>query len=168
VADLLADRSRRRGVRIAVELPHDLPPVMADPDQLYQLFANLMLNALDASPEGGTIRVEAGPDPRLPVESRAGIVRGEAEGPCLAIHILDQGGGLTHEQLTHVFEPFFSTKARGQGTGLGLPIVEEIVRAHRGEVEMLSIRGGGTEVIVRLPLAVPNPAANESPVVATR
>jgi len=168
VADLLADRSRRRGVRIAVELPHDLPPVMADPDQLYQLFANLMLNALDASPDGGTIRVEAGPDPRLPVESRAGIVRGEVEDPNLAIHILDQGGGLTHEQLTHVFEPFFSTKARGQGTGLGLPIVEEIVRAHRGEVEMLSIRGGGTEVIVRLPLAVPNPAANESPVAATR
>jgi signal transduction histidine kinase len=126
-----------------------------------------MLNALDASPAGGTIRVEAGPEPRLPAESRASILRGEAEGPCLAIHILDQGGGLTNEQLTHVFEPFFSTKTRGQGTGLGLPIVEEIVRAHHGEVEMLSVRGGGTEVIVRLPLASPNAAVTESPVAAT-
>ncbi len=53
----------------------------------------------------------------------------------------------------HVFEPFFSTKGHGLGTGLGLPIAEEIVRAHRGEIEMLSIPGRGTEVIVRLPLA---------------
>jgi two-component system NtrC family sensor kinase len=168
VADLLAVRSRQRGVRIAVELSTDLPPVMADPDQVQQLFVNLMLNALDASADGGTIQVDAGPDPHLPMEGRAGIVRGEAEGPCLAIHILDQGSGLTHEQLTHVFEPFFSTKARGRGTGLGLPIVEEIVRAHHGAVEMLSVPGGGTEVIVRLPLAAPTTAANESPVAATR
>jgi signal transduction histidine kinase len=71
----------------------------------------------------------------------------------LAIHILDQGKGLASDQLDHVFEPFFSTKARDQGTGLGLPIAEEIVRAHRGEIEMLSVFGRGTEVIVRLPLA---------------
>ena len=168
VADFLAMRSRQRGVRIAVELPPGLPPVMADPDQLQQLFVNLMRNALDASADGGTIQVDAGPDSHLPMDGRAGIVRGKAEAPNLAIHILDQGGGLTQEQLTHVFEPFFSTKARGRGTGLGLPIVEEIVRAHHGAVEMLSVPGGGTEVIVRLPLAAPTTAANESPVAATR
>jgi signal transduction histidine kinase len=62
-----------------------------------------------------------------------------------------------------VFEPFFSTKTSGKGTGLGLPIVEEIVRAHHGEIEMLSVPGTGTEVIVRIPLAdapsAPVPAA---------
>jgi signal transduction histidine kinase len=89
-------------------------------------------------------------------------VRGKAEGPCLAIHILDAGKGLAPEQLNHVFEPFFSTKTGGQGTGLGLPIVEEIARAHRGEVEMLSLPGRGTEVIVRLPLAE-SPAAGTEP-----
>jgi signal transduction histidine kinase len=155
VADFLLERSRRRGVRIALELPLDLPRVLGDADQLQQLFLNVLTNAVDASPSGGTIRVCAGPDPLLPAEGRTGIVRGKAETPCLDIHVLDGGKGLTSEQLNHVFEPFFSTKSGGQGTGLGLPIVEEIIRAHRGEVEMLSIPGRGTEVIVRLPLAEP-------------
>ncbi|HSB72067.1 MAG TPA: ATP-binding protein [Candidatus Methylomirabilis sp.] len=153
VSDLLLERSRRRGVRIELDLPVGLPRIQADPDQLQQLFLNLMLNALDASPQGETVRVTAGPDPVLPAEGRAGIVRGQLDGPGLAIHVLDAGKGLTAEQLNHVFEPFFSTKVQGQGTGLGLPIVEQIVRAHRGEIQMLSIPGRGTEVILRLPLA---------------
>jgi signal transduction histidine kinase len=69
------------------------------------------------------------------------------------VRVIDQGAGLTAEQLIRAFEPFFSTKKQGQGTGLGLPIVEEIVRAHRGEVEMLGVVGRGTEAMVRLPLA---------------
>lgn len=153
VADLLLDRSRRRGVRIVLDLPADLPPAQADPDQIQQLFLNLLLNALDASPAGVVVPVTAGAEPLLPLEGRVGIVRGKADAPSLAIHIVDCGSGMTAEQLNHVFEPFFSTKGRGHGTGLGLPIAEEIVRAHRGEIEMLSIPGRGTEVIVRLPLA---------------
>jgi signal transduction histidine kinase len=153
VADLLLERSRRRGVGIELHLPLGLPRILADPDQLQQVFLNLLLNALDASPSGERVQVTAGPDPMLPSEGRAGIIRGKAEEPRLAIHVLDAGKGLTAEQLDHVFEPFFSTKGHGLGTGLGLPIVEEIVRGHRGEIEMLSIPGRGTEVIVRLPLA---------------
>jgi signal transduction histidine kinase len=153
VADLLLDRTRRRGVRIQFDLPTGLPQVQADPEQLQQLFLNLLLNALDASPQGATIRVTTGSAPLLPEEGRAGIVRGKLEQPSLAIHILDAGKGMTAEQLDHVFEPFFSTKGREHGTGLGLPIAEEIVRAHRSEIEMLSIPGRGTEAIVRLPLA---------------
>ncbi|MGE5848997.1 MAG: sensor histidine kinase, partial [Candidatus Methylomirabilota bacterium] len=152
VADLLLDRSRRRGVRIQFDLPAGLPQVQADPEQLQQLFLNLLLNAVDASPQGATIRVKTGSAPLLPEEGRAGIVRGKLDRPALTIHVLDAGKGMTAEQLDHVFEPFFSTKGREHGTGLGLPIVEEIVRAHRGEIEMLSIPGQGTEVIVRLPL----------------
>jgi len=161
VADLLLDRSRRRGVRILLDLPVGLPPVQADPEQLQQLFLNLLLNALDASPHGATIRVATGSDPLLPGEGRAGIVRGKAERPSLVIHVLDAGKGLTGEELNHVFEPFFSTKSREHGTGLGLPIAEEIVRAHRGEIEMLSIPGRGTEAIVRLPLAGDEAAGGE-------
>ena len=133
-----------------------------DPDQIQQVFLNLLMNALDASPQGGMVRVTTGEDPELPTERRAGIVRGKAAAPCLAVHVVDAGRGLTAEQLDHVFEPFFSTKGHGSGTGLGLPIAEEIVRAHRGEIEMLSIPGRGTEVIVRLPLAGQVPAALEA------
>jgi signal transduction histidine kinase len=167
VADFLLERSRRKSVRIALDLPIGLPRVLGDPDQIQQLFLNLLTNALDASPPGGTVWLHAGPQPRLPAEGRSGIVRGKAEAPGLAIHVLDAGKGLAAEQLNHVFEPFFSTKGSGQGTGLGLPIVEEIIRAHRGEVEMLSIPGRGTEVIVRLPLAEP-PAGAAGPEEAAR
>ncbi|PYM61946.1 MAG: hypothetical protein DMD79_11665 [Candidatus Rokuibacteriota bacterium] len=153
VADLLAGRTRPKGLRLRLELPWDLPPVLGDADQLQQLFLNLMANAVDASPPGAEIRVTTGPAPGLPADGRVGIVRGKADEPCLAVHILDAGPGMTEDQLAHVFEPFFSTKKRGQGTGLGLPIVEEIIRAHSGEVEILSIPGYGTEVIVRLLLA---------------
>lgn len=153
VASILMDRSHRRGVRLQLELPIGLPSVMADPEHLQQVFLNLILNALDVTEKGGTVRITTGPDPELPPEGRGSIVRGRATAPALAIHVIDGGKGLTAEELDHVFEPFFSTKGRGQGTGLGLPITEEIVRAHRGEIEMLSIPGRGTEAVVRIPLA---------------
>jgi two-component system, NtrC family, sensor kinase len=158
VASILMDRSHRRGVRLQLELPIGLPSVMADPEHLQQVFLNLILNALDVTEKGGTVRITSGPDPQLPPDGRASIVRGKATAPTLAVHVIDGGKGLTAEELNHVFEPFFSTKGRGQGTGLGLPITEEIVRAHRGEIEMLSIPGRGTEVIVRIPLADASPA----------
>jgi signal transduction histidine kinase len=162
VADILLERSRRRGARIQLDLSVGLPQVLMDPDQIQQVFLNLLMNALDASPQGGVVRVTTGENPKLPTEGRAGIVRGKATAPCLAVHVVDAGRGLTGEQLDHVFEPFFSTKGHGVGTGLGLPIAEEIVRAHRGEIEMLSIPGRGTEVIVRLPLAGEGVAASEA------
>jgi signal transduction histidine kinase len=163
VADVLLERSRRRGVRITLDVPAGGPRVLADPDQLQQVFLNLLLNALDASPGGTTVRVSTATEPLLPAEGRAGILRGKADGPCLHVHVLDAGKGMTAEELDHVFEPFFSTKGQGQGTGLGLPIAEEIVRAHKGEIEMLSIPGRGTEVIVRLPLADDGDAGASGP-----
>ncbi len=167
VSDLLLGRCRTQGVHILLDLPPDLPPVLGDADQLQQLFLNLLRNALDASPPGGTIRVSAGPDPVLPAEGRAGVLRGKAEAPCLALRIVDGGNGMSGEQLDQVFQPFFSTKRGGQGTGLGLPIAEEIVRAHRGEIEMLSIPGRGTEAVVRLPLARAAPAPEVAEPAAT-
>lgn len=153
VASLLADRAHRRDVRLLLELPPELPPIQADGDRLQQLFVNLLLNAIDASPRGGAVRVTSGPDPLLPPEGRRGVQRGEAAAPHLVIHVLNPGAGLAVDELDRVFEPFFSTKARGQGTGLGLPIVEQIVRAHRAAIEILSVPDVGTEVILRLPCA---------------
>lgn len=165
VASLLMERSQRRGVRLHLALPVGLPPVMTDPEHLQQVLLNLVLNALDATEKGGTVRISAGPEPELPADGRAGILRGKSDGPTLSIHVIDEGKGLNPEDLNNVFERFFSTKGRGQGTGLGLPIAEDIVRAHRGEIELLSIPGKGTEVIVRIPLAdtsaAPAPAKKE-------
>jgi signal transduction histidine kinase len=164
VVTVLESRYRSKRVRIVLELPEDLPRVMADADQLQQVFINLLGNALDASPPEGTVNVTTGVEPALTDAGRAEIVRGKADPPLLDIHIVDRGPGLTADELTHVFEPFFSTKKRGQGTGLGLPIVEEIIRAHRGEVAMLSVPGHGTEAIVRLPLATEDAAGDQPPV----
>ncbi len=156
VAALLMDRSHRREVKLHLELTPGLPPVQADPDQLQQIFLNLVQNALDASPPGTSVRLYEGNAPRLMnSDGRASNRRGSVEGPHLALHVLDQGKGMTTEELDHIFEPFFSTKGGAAGTGLGLAVVEEIVRAHRGEIEMLSVPGQGTEAVVRLPLAAP-------------
>src|SRR5512143_1765730 len=81
VASLLMERSQRRGVRLHLALPVGLPPVMADPEHLQQVFLNLVLNALDATEKGGTVRITAGPDPELPPGGRVGILRGKADGP---------------------------------------------------------------------------------------
>jgi signal transduction histidine kinase len=153
VADLLLGRCRDKDVGIHLALSASLPEVSGNADQLQQLFLNLLLNALDASPRGATVRIVDGPQPVLAGDGRVAITRGKADRTCLAIHVVDEGDGIPADRLDHVFQPFFSTKDRGQGTGLGLPIVEEIVRDHRGQVEVLSIPGRGTEVIVRLPLA---------------
>jgi len=162
VATVLESRYRTKGARILLDLPEDLPRVMGDADQLQQLFINLLGNALDTSPTGGTVHVNAGGEPVLPESGRAEIVRGKADPPLLEIHIVDRGQGMTADELSHVFEPFFSTKKRGHGTGLGLPIVEEIIRAHRGEVAMLSVSGLGTEAIVRLPLVTEDDTADHA------
>ncbi len=163
VASLLMDRSQRRSVRLQLDLPIGLPSVMGDREHLQQVFLNLLMNALDATGPGGTVRLAVGADPQLPPEGRSGIVRGKAGEPTLAIHVIDTGKGMTAEELDHVFEPFVSSKRSGQGTGLGLPITEEIVRTHHGEIEMLSVPDKGTEVIVRLPLAEPEPPAPAAP-----
>lgn len=161
VVGLLEARSRDRGVRIRLDLPPALPRVLADPEQLQQVFVNLLANALDASPRWGIVRVTGGPEPLLPREARVGLLRGRAEPPVVSIHVLDEGSGLDAESLAQVFQPFFSTKRQGHAAaGLGLAIVEEIVRAHRGEVEILSVEGRGTEAVVRLPVA---PAVGDSP-----
>lgn len=155
VADLLLPHCRRADVRLQLDLPFGLPEILGDADQLQQLFLNLLLNAVDVSPRGSTVRVTTRDEPVLPEDGRAAVTRGEAGVPCLAVHVVDQGEGIPPDRLPHVFQPFFSTKKPGHGTGLGLPIAEQIVRAHRGEIEVLSIPARGTEVIVRLPLAGP-------------
>ena len=127
--------------------------VDADPVLLQQAFANVALNARDAMPGGGTLTVtlcRRGPD-ALP--ERAGPRDGVA---CLSL--ADTGGGMDAATLAHAFDPLFTTKPAGQGTGLGLPAVQRIIESHGGAVHIESSPGRGTRVRLLLPASDRSPA----------
>jgi two-component system NtrC family sensor kinase len=131
-------------VKIVKQLAADLPTLQADPAQLMQVFVNLLNNAADAMPEGGTITV---------------ATRLEA-GRSVRIEITDTGRGIPEENLSKLFTPFFTTKPVGKGTGLGLSIVYGIIKMHRGQIGVKSRVGQGTTFQITLPLA---PAEPKSP-----
>jgi signal transduction histidine kinase/DNA-binding response OmpR family regulator len=120
-------------IAIQCDLASDLPAVLAAPDELEQVFLNLVLNAVDAMPEGGT----------LCISSHMAQDRG------LAVSFADTGHGIAPEHTDHVFEPFFSTKENG--TGLGLSVSYSVVQRHGGEINFQSKLGEGTTFTVWLP-----------------
>ena len=122
-------------------VPTDLPNIRVDANQLSQVLMNLLLNAAQATPEGGRITVFA--------ERVASADRVE-------IRIVDTGCGIPADVLPHVFEPFFTTK-RGKGTGLGLSISQTYVRSHDGEIQIESAPNCGTTVTITLPLRQSEP-----------
>ena len=137
----LAEKLGRR--KVAVERDYaETADVRGDPDKLQQLFLNLFLNAIDAMPDGG----------RLRVATRA-ISASEVE-----ICVSDTGTGIAAADLPHVFTPFFTTKPAGRGSGLGLVVAEGIVADHRGKLEVSSEIGTGTEFRIRLPIDTQGPA----------
>jgi len=123
-----------RGVELRTEMVEGLPPVEADPDQLQQVFLNLINNSLDAMPAGGA----------LSVSTRRGA-------DDLIVELTDTGEGIAADQIELIFDPFFTTK-RERGTGLGVTIVKQIVTEHGGKVEVESEPGRGTVFRIRLPL----------------
>jgi signal transduction histidine kinase/DNA-binding response OmpR family regulator len=125
---------QHRRVVLRRELCPDLPPVMAAPDELGQVFLNLVLNAVDAMPEGGELQVSS----RL------------AEDGCLAMSFSDTGHGIHVEHVDHIFEPFFSTK--DEGTGLGLSVSYNVIKRHKGEITLKSKAGEGATFTVWLPV----------------
>ena len=121
-----------------------VPPIMADPNQLMQVFLNLLLNAEQAireTREKGTIRVRLGRNP-----------------DSLWVVFQDDGPGIAPENLEHIFDPFFTTRRPGRGTGLGLSICKTVLREHGGNIEAASAPGGGAVFTITLPLVAPEPA----------
>lgn len=157
VVDLLEPLAGRRRVTLVAEAPAALPPILADADQLQQVLLNLVTNALDATPAGGQVRLTAGGTESdsfpPPADSRLRISRGRLPRPCATLRVDDTGCGIPPERLEKIFEPFFSTKERAGGTGLGMAIVEDIVRAHGAAIEIESAEGRGTTVWLRWPTA---------------
>ena len=120
--------------------------------QIHQALLNLCINARDAMPEGGTLRVAM--SDRWLDERQARSIPGARSGEWLVIEISDTGTGIAPETLAHVWDPFFTTKAPGRGTGLGLFSVQRIVALHNGFVTLDTQVGHGTTFRVFLPATV--------------
>lgn len=128
-------RCVKEGIELVRSLSPDLPEVAADPAQLNQVLVNLVVNALQAMPEGGRLKVQT-----------------LHEGDHISLVIEDTGMGMGEEVLKKVFTPFFTTKDVGQGTGLGLPVVHGIVTSHGGSIKVESKVGYGTRFEIQLPV----------------
>ena len=152
----------REDVRIMVGVGVDLAPVKADRGQVEQVVLNLAVNAQDAMPNGGTLRIET-TNVELD-EHYAAMHFAVKPGPYVAITVTDSGTGMSSDLLGHLFEPFFTTKEPGKGTGLGLPTVHGIVTRSGGSVNVYSEVGLGTSVKVYFPRAAAGATAiDEAP-----
>jgi signal transduction histidine kinase len=129
----LSEKLRSCNVRVERAF-EDVPEVLGDADKLQQLFLNLFLNATDAMPEGGTLRVAIAP-----------------HGAELQVIVADSGAGIPPADLPHIFTPFFSTKPAGRGSGLGLVVADGIVADHGGHIEASSEVGRGTSFTMHFP-----------------
>ncbi len=135
----IADKRLQHGnIRISARFAEKLPLILGVPDQLTQVFLNIIINAVEAMPDGGELRVGT-----LLTEDQRWVL----------VAFRDSGPGLTAEQIAHIFEPFYTTKP--SGTGLGLAISYGIVERHGGTIEVSSQPGQGATFVVRLPVPPP-------------
>jgi signal transduction histidine kinase len=127
-------RLKEKNIQLRRDYPDDLPAIPGNAGELNQVWTNLIDNAIDALADGGELRIEIGSDSW-----------------CVAVMIIDNGGGIPDDIRHRIFDPFFTTKDVGEGTGLGLDIARRIVHTHRGQIDVRS-RRGRTEMVVRLPI----------------
>jgi signal transduction histidine kinase len=133
VATLVKGEAQQSKVRIRVVAPLTLPPLKADREYLRQTLLNLILNGLQAMPEGGTLTLAA-----------------KTSNGNFLISVTDTGTGIAPENRTRIFEPYFTTKAKG--TGLGLAVSRRIIEAHGGTITAANEAGGGCRFVISLPL----------------
>ncbi len=158
-AELLERTLAVKAIRTKVDLAPDTPSIKGDGIHLEQVITNLVMNAMDAMPDGGTITIstrgrELGPDAHLvhPLLN---------PGRYAVLSVADTGSGIPKEIMDRIFDPFFTTKPAGKGTGLGLAMVYGIVKGHKGELRVLSERGNGTTFEIYLPAANNNADVRE-------
>jgi signal transduction histidine kinase len=143
VVELTAPLLRGDRYVLKTEVDSELPPLWGDRRLLAQALINLVANAIDAMPHGGTVRLSAR---RSPFSSANGRIHREIE-----IRVTDEGVGISPENRERIFDPFFSTKPKG--TGLGLALTHKIICAHTGSIEVSSVPGQGSCFTVFLPVA---------------
>jgi signal transduction histidine kinase len=119
-----------------------LPPVLGDETQISQVLVNIIVNSFHAMPNGGLCQITA--------------AQRETDGkPWVEITVKDNGVGITKEQISHLFEPFYTTKSHG--TGLGLAIAYRIMQDHGRSIQVSSVPGNGTTVVTQFPVAIDQP-----------
>ncbi|MFA5389172.1 MAG: ATP-binding protein [Candidatus Omnitrophota bacterium] len=150
---LVRAKSKFENIQVVMETKKDIPMVLADKNKLEQVFINILLNAIQAMPDGGKITIRSY-DKKLE-ESRNGI--GRREGDCfktgewaVIVEIEDTGIGVSEENLKKIFDPFFTTKGPAGGAGLGLSVTMNIINMHRGLINIESYPGKGTKLIITL------------------
>ena len=132
--------------------------IRADAVQLNQVLMNVVLNARDAMPDGGRLRIQVLQDPPESADAWTAIATHGLG--VVTVVVTDTGAGMPAEVLARVCDPFFTTKPRGRGTGLGMSIVHGIVESHQGQLQVDSEEGRGTRVVVRFPRCEPSIAAD--------
>ncbi len=146
------ERTVPKMINIELVLADDLERVHADPTQMDQVLMNLAVNARDAMPEGGKLVIETA---NVIIDEDYAISHVEAKpGAYVLLRVSDTGSGMDSETLEHIFEPFYTTKAPGQGTGLGLAMVFGIVKQHHGFINCYSELGQGTVFKIYIPAVV--------------
>jgi len=145
VLSLLGPAAAEAAVTVHADVARGIPPISGDPEQLQQLFGNLLLNAIQAMPNGGVVRVSAVTSPST--SSRAASAPGDQT--WIDVCVEDSGPGIPEADVPHIFEPFFTTRAKG--TGLGLAICRQIAEAHGGTIRVSSTGPEGTRIEVTLP-----------------
>lgn len=146
---MVANDFRMAHIELKTDIPGDVPHISADPDQIEQVFMNLLGNARDAMSGGGVVEV-----------------RVRREDQRIRCDISDTGSGIAPASLDKIFDPFFSTKGEGQGTGLGLSVAAGIIKAHSGSIKATNRPGGGAVLTFHLPVAAGKKSAETEAAVA--
>lgn len=136
ILSLTSLKLKSKNIQIKEELSPDLPTIYGDHHYLEQVFVNLIINASDAMPKGGTLTVKTDFE-----KKNFGVIK-----------VIDSGCGIPKENLNKIFDPFFTTKQKSNGTGLGLYLAYSFITQHEGKISVKSKEGKGTEFTVRLPV----------------
>jgi len=138
---IIGHQLKLKNVNVVTDLQPALAQVMGFTNQLQQVFTNIILNAQQAMPEGGELKITA-----------QNILDARTKTPAVVkIEFTDNGCGISEENLLHIFEPFFTTKQKDKGTGLGLSVSYQIIQEHKGSIEIKSEVGKGTTITISLP-----------------
>ncbi|MCH7848883.1 MAG: PAS domain-containing protein [Planctomycetes bacterium] len=142
---LIEQRASQTGIDIDEDLEGSVPNIHANPQEMEQVFLNLLLNALDAMPQGGRLTLSARQEHKAADDTNSWI----------AVTVQDTGCGIPESQRELIFQPFFTTKEQGRGTGLGLSICHGLIQSHGGTIDVESHPGEGTRFTIRLPVHNP-------------